>query len=490
MESATLPALVLGCERLILVGDQNQLPPVVCSPQALQHGLGVSLFSRLAAGGMQPSLLNEQYRMHPKIAEFSSNRFYGGKVQTEVSAESRPIPRGYNWPNPQMPVVFIDVSPDATYPLLPEVVGVDGVGSADGKEEVEVDGWGGLSLQDLIRDTAEDSNSTDDVEVEVQGSGVIENSDVRVRNWKPIKGGFEDFRLLSQNSYSNAAEVEVLVGVVKGLMHGGVTLSQIGVISPYSAQVRSLAERFRAEGWLEQILSRATEQFNSDTPLITRYRSGKKFEPKGIKTNSNSDIQHNLKKMKIGTPIKAAQPVKSETVAVSFSEEEKFVLLGSKNKDRNLTDPGSTDVKARAELLKRLHSSLSDNSSTETDISVRDEKRESTQASSFAADMYAVESDDVVSNDPTSSVREKDTEEKEEVVAEQIEVRSVDGFQGREKDLILISCVRSNKKSTVGFLKDWRRLNVAGETEREGGVKSPLITITLHLVLFYTPSLA
>ena len=40
-------------------------------------------------------------------------------------------------------------------------------------------------------------------------------------------------------------------------------------------------------------------------------------------------------------------------------------------------------------------------------------------------------------------------------------VNTVDGFQGQERDIILISLVRSNDEGQIGFLRDLRRMNVA-----------------------------
>ncbi|WBW71087.1 ATP-dependent 5' to 3' DNA/RNA helicase Sen1 [Schizosaccharomyces osmophilus] len=42
-----------------------------------------------------------------------------------------------------------------------------------------------------------------------------------------------------------------------------------------------------------------------------------------------------------------------------------------------------------------------------------------------------------------------------------VDIQTVDGFQGQEKDIIIFSCVKSYSKYSIGFLRDYRRLNVA-----------------------------
>lgn len=44
---------------------------------------------------------------------------------------------------------------------------------------------------------------------------------------------------------------------------------------------------------------------------------------------------------------------------------------------------------------------------------------------------------------------------------EDLEIDTVDGFQGREKEVVILSLVRSNQENNIGFLEDVRRLNVS-----------------------------
>ena len=75
------------CDKFILAGDHQQLPPTVLSQEAARAGFDVSLLERMVRifGDDITCLLSVQYRMHEQIMSFSSDHFYDGELVAHES---------------------------------------------------------------------------------------------------------------------------------------------------------------------------------------------------------------------------------------------------------------------------------------------------------------------------------------------------------------------------------------------------------------------
>lgn len=93
---------ILKAQRVVLAGDHLQLPPTVKSAAS---GLTTTLLEKCVALHPQAvTLLQEQYRMHTQIMEFSSHRFYDDRLIAHPSVANRLLPTG------DKPFTFIDTA--------------------------------------------------------------------------------------------------------------------------------------------------------------------------------------------------------------------------------------------------------------------------------------------------------------------------------------------------------------------------------------------
>ena len=108
MEPACLIPVLHGASKLILLGDHMQLPPTIISQSSGRGEMLLSLFERLVQRGLQPCLLDTQYRMHPAIVEFPSDHFYSGRIQSHTSVNAIQPAAGVPWLDHSRPLLFLN----------------------------------------------------------------------------------------------------------------------------------------------------------------------------------------------------------------------------------------------------------------------------------------------------------------------------------------------------------------------------------------------
>ncbi|XP_052254960.1 helicase with zinc finger domain 2-like isoform X4 [Dreissena polymorpha] len=112
-----VPIIASKAEQVVLIGDHMQLRPIIKCKEAAELGMDTSLFERYALNGDSEKLknnvnftmLDRQYRMHPRICDLPSELFYEGRLQTARNVGTdKPLPI---WPEHEtlgtIPRVFV-----------------------------------------------------------------------------------------------------------------------------------------------------------------------------------------------------------------------------------------------------------------------------------------------------------------------------------------------------------------------------------------------
>mmetsp|Transcript_46969 Transcript_46969/g.117693 ORF Transcript_46969/g.117693 Transcript_46969/m.117693 type:complete len:397 (+) Transcript_46969:670-1860(+) len=107
IELSTLVPIRKSCEKLILVGDIQQLPATIFSQSSLDLNYERSLFKRLQLKKFPIYFLETQFRMHPQISSFVSRKFYKNGLKDSDSAKKI---QNFHFMRCFGPLLFFDAS--------------------------------------------------------------------------------------------------------------------------------------------------------------------------------------------------------------------------------------------------------------------------------------------------------------------------------------------------------------------------------------------
>ena len=230
--------------RVIFAGDHCQLPPTVKSYEALKGGLGKTLMERIVE--QHPAvvtLLTMQYRMNEEIMRFSSDWFYDNMVQSAPEVKYRSIL------DLDLPMTWVEAHP---LPILCK----QSVASAERPKGGELDYQANLSSKN--KENLENLKKLEELEK-------LENSDIFYsRETKSSllpsggEGGGPGFSL------SNASEARLTLLALRAyyeMIGKERILSErldVGIISPYRAQVQLLRRMMKKEEFFKPFRSLIT----------------------------------------------------------------------------------------------------------------------------------------------------------------------------------------------------------------------------------------
>lgn len=193
--------------RVILAGDHCQLPPTVKSIAALRAGLGKTLMERIAENKPEVvTLLKIQYRMNDEIMRFSSDWFYGGKVESAPQIKYRSV-LDYDHP-----ITWIDTSNE--------------------ENQITIEG------EDAPEDSASTASSV---------SAANQNSDLNFKEQFVGESFGRINKAEAELTLLTLAEYFTKIGKQRVLEER----IDVGIISPYRAQVQYLKKLIKKYGFFK-----------------------------------------------------------------------------------------------------------------------------------------------------------------------------------------------------------------------------------------------
>ncbi|KAK2653240.1 hypothetical protein Ddye_013096 [Dipteronia dyeriana] len=234
LEIACWIALLKG-SRCILAGDHLQLPPTIQSVEAEKKGLGRTLFERLddLYGDEVTSMLTVQYRMHELIMNWSSKELYNSKVKAHPSVAAH------------MLFDLEDVKRSSS--TEPTLLLVDIAGGKGFK----------IIYPICLCTPVPEIHPSDTLRCDME-----EKKD-------------------EEDSTLNEGEVEVAMAHAKRLVQSGVQASDIGIVTPYAAQVVLLRMLKSKDDKLKNIEISTVDGFQGrekEAIIISMVRSNSKKE--------------------------------------------------------------------------------------------------------------------------------------------------------------------------------------------------------------------